>query len=223
MTRFRMTGKHEANAREVTLSLLLRHGASKASSLASSRGISVQAMRKHLRTLELEGYVVSTPAAYGTGRPSNLWQLTTKGKNLFNNGFGSEQFALQLMDSLDESLSKEMFAQLLETQSNQKAELYKRFIGKGSLNLRLEKLLELRNAEGYMSELHPLKDGSSSWVLNAFHCSIHSIAEKYPIVCDQELQLIRSIFEDCQVKRIQWRIESGHSCGFEITPKKTYA
>jgi DeoR family suf operon transcriptional repressor len=37
-------------------------------------------------------------------------------------------------------------------------------------------------------------------------------------VCDQELQLIRSTFPDCQVERVHWRLEQGHSCGFRLSP-----
>ena len=68
-----------------------------------------------------------------------------------------------------------------------------------------------------MTELNIAKDGSG-WYLSAIHCSIRNIAEKYPLVCDQELQLIRNTFPDCDVQRVQWRLEKGHSCGFHITP-----
>ena len=214
-----MTLKVQATTREATLAYLLREGVSSASNLSAYMGISVQAMRRHLRTLELDGLVASSPIAEGPGRPSNLWQLTLKGQNLFNNGSGSEKFALELLDSIEDTLPNEMISSLLNNQSRQKANLYRRLIGNGNLTVRLEKLVELRNAEGYMAEIHPSKDGSASWILNAFHCSIRSIAEKYPIICDQELELIRSIFDDCQVMRVQWRLESGHSCGFQITPK----
>ena len=74
-----------------------------------------------------------------------------------------------------------------------------------------------RKEEGYLSELKLSNDGVS-WNLIDFHCSIKSIAEQHPIVCDQELQLIRNIFSDCEVHRVQWRLEGGHSCGFQLNP-----
>ncbi len=214
-----MTSKVYATTREATLTYLLREGVSSASNLSAVMGISVQAMRRHLRSLELDGLVAASPIAEGPGRPSNLWQLTFKGQNLFNNGSGSEKFALELLDSIEDILPNDMILSLLKNQSHQKANIYRRLMGNGNLTTRLEKLVQLRNAEGYMAEIHPLNDGSASWILNAFHCSIRSIAEKYPIICDQELDLIRSIFDDCHVMRVKWRLESGHSCGFQITPK----
>ena len=80
-------------------------------------------------------------------------------------------------------------------------------------------MIELRQQEGYLADLHLSGDGSS-WYLNAFHCSVKTIAEQYPVVCDQELHMIRNVFPDCDVQRVQWRLESGHSCGFQVTPLK---
>jgi DeoR family suf operon transcriptional repressor len=44
------------------------------------------------------------------------------------------------------------------------------------------------------------------------------IAEAFPVICDQELSLIRQTFPDCEVERIHWRLEAGHACGFRLMP-----
>ena len=178
-------------------------------------------MQRHLRSLELDGLVISSSFAIGPGRPSHLWQLSLEGQNLFNNANASEIFALELLNTIEDNLPYEMMLSLITSQAQQKATLYKKLIGRGNLNIRLEKLVQLRNAEGYMAEIHQLNDGSAGWYLNAFHCSIRTIAEKYHIFCDQELDLIRSVFDDCEVSRVQWRFEKGHSCGFQIIPIKS--
>ena len=69
-----------------------------------------------------------------------------------------------------------------------------------------------------LSFLSHRDNNSKSWLLNALHCSIKGIAENYPIVCDQELDLIRKLFPDCKVERIQWSIEGAQSCAYEIIP-----
>ena len=215
-----MTAELEATStREATLSLLLRQGSSSASNLAACMGISVQAMRRHLRSLENDGLVESHLISDGPGRPSNFWQLTSQGHNCFNNADGSQKFALDLLASIEANLSKENVTRILNLQAIEKAIKYRKKIGNGSLNSRLEKLIELRQQEGYLSELSLSNDGFG-WYLNAFHCSIKSIAEEYPVVCDQELLLLRNIFPDCDVQRVQWRLENGHSCGFKVNPMK---
>ncbi len=212
-----MSSEGPATTREAILRLLLRQGGCNAGMLANLIGISVQAMRRHLRRLENDGLVNLSSKPEGPGRPSNLWRLTLKGEDFFKQGNASEEFALDLLDTIDANFSRENISEILHYQMLQKSINYRERIGKGSLNTRLKKLIELRKKEGYSSELNILKDGSS-WYLNAFNCSISSIAEKYPIVCDQELELLRNVFPDCVIQRVQWRFDNDHSCGFKFNP-----
>jgi DeoR family suf operon transcriptional repressor len=202
-----------STTRQAALTLLLRQGEATAAALASELGVSVQVMRRHLRALEEEGLVQSIPAAAGPGRPINRWHLTAQGQAHFPDG--SEAFALGLLQSMVSTLPEETLQVLLMQQSAQKAHAYRLQVGTGSLQERLERLVELRRSEGYVAECSPLPDGQS-WVIQEFHCSVMRIAEQFPCVCDQELQLIRSTFPDCQVDRIHWRLEQGHSCGFRL-------
>ena len=209
-------GAHtQAPTRETTLTLLLRRGDTSASELASLLGISVQAMRRHLRSLEEEGLVESSPMPAGPGRPSNRWRLTDQGHQHFPDG--SEDFALGLLQSMTATLPPEAMTSLLAQQALEKAEAYRRQIGTAPLEQRVAVLAELRRREGYVTDLQPDADGKS-WCLSEFHCSVQRIAAEYPVVCDQELELMRQTFPDCQVDRVHWRLKGGHSCGFRITP-----
>lgn len=205
----------QPSTREATLSLLLRRGQATAGELARSLEVSVQAMRRHLRSLEDDGLVQASPASEGPGRPSNRWQLTAKAQEHFPDG--SEQFALSLLESISGSLPAETLHQLLAQQALHKATQYRARIGEGSLRQRLERLVELRRQEGYVAECAPDHDGRA-WVMRELHCSVMRIAEQFPCVCDQELSLIRHTFPDCSVERVQWRLEQGHSCGFRLSP-----
>ncbi|WP_415409388.1 iron-sulfur cluster biosynthesis transcriptional regulator SufR [Synechococcus sp. A10-1-5-9] len=210
-----MGAPSQAPTREATLTLLLRQGEIDAAGLASQLGISVQAMRRHLRTLEEEGLVESTAVTAGPGRPSNLWHLTARGHEHFPDG--SETFALGLLDSLAQSLPPEMLGALLMQQAHEKADQYRRHLGDAPLEQRVRALVDLRSREGYVSDMAPAEDGCG-WCISEFHCSVQRIAEAFPAICDQELQLIRLTFPDCRVERVHWRLESGHSCGFQISP-----
>ncbi|MGB1196398.1 MAG: iron-sulfur cluster biosynthesis transcriptional regulator SufR [Synechococcus sp.] len=210
-----MGAPSQAPTREATLTLLLRQGEIDAAGLASQLGISVQAMRRHLRTLEDEGLVESTAVTAGPGRPSNLWRLTSRGHQHFPDG--SETFAIGLLDSLAQSLPPEMLSALLQQQAQDKADQYRRHLGDAPLEERVRALVDLRGREGYVSDMAPAQDGRG-WCISEFHCSVQRIAEEFPAICDQELQLIRMTFPDCQVERVHWRLESGHSCGFQISP-----
>lgn len=213
-----MGASAQAPTREATLTLLLRQGEISASALADELGISVQAMRRHLRTLEEEGLVEASPITAGPGRPSNQWRLTQRGHQHFPDG--SDAFALNLLESMTKSLPPETLATLLDRQAHEKADSYRHQLGDGPLEQRIRRLVSLRSQEGYVSEMVPAESGRG-WYINELHCSVQRIAEEFPAVCDQELQLIRMTFPDCRVERVHWRLESGHSCGFQICPSST--
>ena len=212
-----MGAQAQAPTRETTLTLLLRQGETSAATLAETLGISVQAMRRHLRSLEDDELVEASPTPAGPGRPSNLWRLTSKGHQHFPDG--SENFALGLLESMAATLSPEVMADLLRQQAIEKATLYRKQLGNAPLEERVRALVNLRLQEGYVSDMQPAPTGPG-WCVSEFHCSVQRIAEEYPAVCDQELQLIRHTFPDCLVERVHWRLESGHSCGFSIAPKQ---
>jgi DeoR family suf operon transcriptional repressor len=212
-----MGAQAQAPTRETTLTLLLRQGQASASSLADTLGISVQAMRRHLRSLEDDELVEASPTPTGPGRPSNLWRLTQKGHQHFPDG--SENFALGLLESMAATLSPEVMADLLRQQALEKATLYRKQLGNAPLEQRVRALVNLRLKEGYVSDMKPAPSGLG-WCVSEFLCSVQRIAEEYPAICDQALQLIRHTFPDCLVERVHWRLESGHSCGFSIAPKQ---
>ena len=209
------TTSSPAPTRDGVLSLLLRLGEATAADLAESLGVSVQVTRRHLRGLEEEGFVEASPSAEGPGRPSNHWRLTDAGHHRFHDG--SETFALGLLHSIASSMPSDAIEGLLQSQADEKAADYRSRIGLGSLKERLERLVELRRVEGYVAELRPDPEGDA-WLIHEYHCSVMRIAEEFPVVCDQELQLIRRTFPDCHIERIHWRLEEGHSCGFRLTP-----
>ncbi len=208
--------REAAPTRDSVLSRLLRHGEATAADLASQLGVSVQGMRRHLRSLEEDGLVEASPTVEGPGRPSNRWRLTEAGRSGFTDGSGD--FALGLLHSLATTLPPGQIENLMVLQAEQKAAGYRRRIGEAPLQQRLERLVDLRRLEGFVAELLADPDTPTAWIISEFHCSVMRIAEQFPIVCDQELQLIRRTFPDCQVERVHWRLEEGHSCGFRLWP-----
>lgn len=209
-----MSASTQAPTRDAALAYLLRHGEATAAQMAETLVVSVQIMRRHLRSLEDDGLVSASVSGDGPGRPSNRWHLTPEGQRRFADG--SEHFALGLLNSMASSLPPEAMEQLLHQQASAKADVYRQRIGGGGLDQRIARLVELRRREGYVAECQ--QEDGGSWLISEFHCSLMRIAEQFPVVCDQELQLIRHVFPDCQVERVHWRLEEGHACGFRLRP-----
>jgi len=213
-----MSSEPVTSAREAALTILLRLGQATAATMAGQLGVSVQVMRRHLRSLEQEGLVESPCNTTGPGRPSNLWRLTTRGRDHFPDG--SEEFARGLLHTVANSLGPEQLQTLLGQQAAAQARRYRRLLGNCPLEKRLQRLVELRRREGYVADYQPCQD-RPGWLLKAFHCSVARIAEQFPVICSQELQLYRSIFPDCHVERFHWIQEGDHYCGFRVQQAAT--
>jgi DeoR family suf operon transcriptional repressor len=206
--------------RDGVLAVLLRQGEATAAELAEILNVSVQAMRRHLRSLEDDALVEASASAAGPGRPTNHWRLTSHGQERF--GDGSETFALDLLHSMAAHLPPQTISTLMAQQAEEKALQYRSRIGAGPLEDRLERLTELRRAEGYVADFSPdasVDASPGAWLIREHHCSVMRIAEEFPQVCDQELKLLRLTFPDCQIERVHWRLQEGHSCGFRLQPR----
>ena len=205
-----------ASTHEAALTLLLRRGEATAAELAAQLGVSVQVLRRRLRSLERDELVEASPSADGPGRPSNHWRLTANGRGRFPDG--SEHFALGLLQSLSQSLPPEQVRTLLSQQAQGQAAAYQQQLGEGELAQRLERLVELRRREGYVADCHA-ETGRRAWLLQEYHCSVSRVAEAFPLICDQELQVMRHTFPDCTVERVHWKLDGDHSCGFRVEPR----
>ena len=209
--------------REAALAVLLRQGECTAAELAERLAVSVQVMRRHLRGLEEDQLVEASSSQAGPGRPSNRWRLTETGHRRFPDG--NEAFALGLLKSMAATLPPEIQEALLQQQAVVKAANYRHHIGEGPLQQRLQRLAELRCSEGYVTEYQreatgtlPADGPNQAWLISEHHCSVMRIAEAFPVICDQELLMIRQTFPDCEVERVHWRLEAGHTCGFRLIP-----
>ena len=168
-----MKSPSQVSTRDAVLDLLMERGDLDAGQLSTTLGITVQAMRRHLRSLADDGLIEASISINGPGRPSNRWCLTDHGRERFPNA--SDRFAIGLLDSMRACLPEPTLRDLLKQQAEQKAAQYRRRLGDSPLAERLEQLAALRREEGYVTVCS--KDGDGiSWQLQEMHCSVQRIA-----------------------------------------------
>jgi len=212
-----MTLSFTASTKDDILQHLLKQGQTTAQELASLLGISPQAIRRHLKDLEQEGLVEHQALRSGLGRPQFYYQLSKKGRGQFPQRYG--EFAVSFLDSLVETAGEQQLGLVLKQQWRRKAEHYRQSIGRGSVQERVENLVELRRQEGYMAELHIVEAGPSiQFILAEHHCAIAEVAESYPTVCGHELEMFAYILPDCTVERTHWINNGEQICGYSIEP-----
>lgn len=204
------------STKEDILQLLLKAGQATSQSLADSLGMSPQAIRRHLKDLQIEGLVEHQAIQSGMGRPNYVYQLSRKGRERFPSQY--DQFAVSLLDTLTETVGSDQVGDILRHQWQRKAQDYCRSLGSAPLEERVRQLVALRQAEGYMAELHQ-GDEENTYVITEYNCAISQVAASYPAICGHELSMFAVALPDCQVERTHWLVRGENRCGYLIRPQ----
>ncbi|HEY9607597.1 MAG TPA: iron-sulfur cluster biosynthesis transcriptional regulator SufR [Allocoleopsis sp.] len=218
-----MTTTHQPSTKQDILQLLLKQERATAQELAEALEISPQAIRRHLKDLETEGLIEYKSVQVGMGRPQHVYHLSRKGRDRFPNHYG--EFAVSLLDTLTQTLGYEEASSILRLQWQRKALEYREKVGKGTVQERVAKLVELRRSEGYMAEWYAVEPRSLSdrvaeqFILKEHNCAISNVAESFPNVCGHELEMFAAVLPDCTVERTHWINEGEHQCGYLIKPR----
>lgn len=213
-----MTLTHPPSTKKDILQCLLRREKATAHELAEILGISSQAIRRHLKDLEIEGLLDHHAVQGEMGRPQFFYALSKLGRDRFPKRYGD--FAVAFLDTLVEAVGEKQVGEVLRKQWERKAEEYRQRMGQGALGDRVQKLMTLRREEGYMAELHLLEPDSTElteqYILAEHNCAIAEVAESYPTVCGHELEMFALILPDCTVERTNWINQGEHNCGYLI-------
>jgi DeoR family transcriptional regulator, suf operon transcriptional repressor len=201
------------------LSRLLRSGHATALELAEQLAVTPQAIRRHLKDLEAEGLIEYQLATGTMGRPQHAYQLSQAGRDRLPDRH--DTFALDLLDTLAETVGPDQMDTILRKQWERKALDYQQQLGSASLAERVAGLVQLRQAEGYMAECYPQPEGTDptlakTFILTEYNCAIAQVAESFPKVCDHELEMFALALQDCQVERTHWIVNGEHRCGYLI-------
>ncbi|MGL5076065.1 MAG: iron-sulfur cluster biosynthesis transcriptional regulator SufR [Waterburya sp.] len=198
------------------LQYLLKQGQASAQQLAQDLKLTTQAIRRHLNELEADGLIAYQSVQQGMGRPQHLYSLTHQGRDRLSPPQYSE-FAVSFLDTLAETAGEEQVSKVLEKQWQRKAAEYRDRLGNGSLKQRIAKLVQLRQEEGYMAELHPVSpQHNHKFILVEHNCAISNVAESYPSICGHELEMFAAVLPDCLVERTHWLNNGEHLCGYSI-------
>ncbi|MCA1991374.1 MAG: iron-sulfur cluster biosynthesis transcriptional regulator SufR, partial [Coleofasciculus sp. S288] len=188
-----MTTSQQPSTKQDILQYLLKQEQTTAHELAEALDISPQAIRRHLKDLEIEGLIEYQSVQVGMGRPQHVYHLSRKGRDRFPNRY--EEFAVSLLDTLTETVGQDQVSSILRKQWERKAKEYRDKVGTGSVQERVAKLVELRKAEGYMAEWFPIeasngnKDSAHQYMMTEHNCAISNVAESFPGVCGHELEM----------------------------------
>lgn len=168
---------------------LKRTGQATAGELGQALGCSLNAIRHHLKELEVEGVVVFDRAQRAVGAPAHAFRLTTQGHALFPDRY--ERALADLLDHVVKTEGRDAAVRFLETQYDALAARLEVETREIDPALRGEVVARVLDSEGYMATW---ADAAEGGLLTEHNCPHRLIAERFPEVCTAEERFLTQVF-----------------------------
>jgi predicted ArsR family transcriptional regulator len=204
------------NTQDQILFLLKTRGPSTAQQLAQALDLSSMGVRRHLDAWLEKGLLLTEDRADKVGRPARYWLLSDAGHARFPDRHS--ELTVQLIAQVRTLFGQSGLDKLITAREQSSETSYQeRMAGAKTLSKRLAKLVEARDAEGYMAQLEKQPDGSFLLIEN--HCPICAAATECQGFCRSELDVFRrTLGPDSQVERVEHVLAGGRRCVYRITP-----
>jgi DeoR family suf operon transcriptional repressor len=178
--------------------------------LGQRLGISLNAVRHHLKELEAEGLVAYEREHRGVGAPAFAYRLTPAGEALFPRRY--EETLTALLDQMVERDGREAAVSLLEAHFSELTRRLKLELVGCTPAERLRALARVLSEEGYMAEV---RGGSVEGTLTEHNCAIPAVAERFPEICAAEARFLADVL-GAQVDRREHMLSGCSACEYHV-------
>ena len=179
-----------------------------AKELAEQFGVTPNALRRHLKELELEGVVRYSREVRGVGGPVFVYTLTETGESLFPRAYDAA--LAEVLEQVRAQQGDGSVVQLFRHRWDQLSASLKPELNRLSMDERARRLADTLTSLGYMAEVHGGAATGSQQTLTEHNCAIRLIAERFPEVCAAEEAFITELL-GAPVTR-QAHIAKGANC-----------
>ena len=191
---------------------LLRRGSMTVDELATALGLTDNAVRAHLATLERDGLVQQAGTRRGTSKPAYTYGLTAGTELLFSKAY--VPLLTQLLHVLAQRMGPEDFDAVMRDVGRRLMEGQP--LPRGSARQRAEAASALLNELGGLTEVEEQNGG---FLIRGYGCPLSAATHEYPEVCNAVESLL-SEFVGAPVVKCCDREERLRCC-FEVFPGAT--
>lgn len=189
-----------------------------AKELARRLGVSLNAVRHHLKELEAEGLVRYDRGNRGVGAPAFLYRLSAAGERLFPRRY--EEALNGVLDHLVEREGREAAVTMLQGYFGAIARRMASALDGSPAEERLRTVVQALSDEGYMAEgtVH-----EASGTLIEHNCAISAVAERFPEICAAEARFLADVL-NAEVARREHILSGCTTCEYHVrfrTPEET--
>ncbi len=182
-----------------------------AKQLAHQLGVSVNAIRHHLKELEAEALIAYGREQRGVGAPTFAYRLSPDGEDLFPRAY--EETLTQLLQRVAQQGGRQAAVGLFEDHYRDLTHQLQAELAGAAASERLDLVARLMNEQGYMAEW---QEAAGTFRLSEHNCAIRAVAERFPEVCAAEERFLRDVLGAAVERRAH--IASGcNACEYVIT------
>lgn len=208
-----MNQPKDLSTRDRILQMMKTSGPLSTKEITGQLGITEMAVRRHLGTMERDGLIESKMVRQTLGRPTTVYGLTELAEGLFPKKYHT--LTLDLLDELEQEYGEETVNRLFDRRKDKLNRQYEADMQGKDLLEKVQRLAEIQNENGYMTECETQEDGH--FVLMEHNCPISQIANRYNHACECELKLFESLL-DAKVERTECLAQEGRKCVYVIKP-----
>lgn len=175
-----------------------------AKELGAQFGVTANALRRHLKELEIEGVVRYQREIRGVGGPVFAYSLSDAGEKLFPRAYDAA--LTEVLELVRQQFGSDGVVDLFRKRWAEIAEKAKPELARLPLKQRAERLAELLTSLGYMAEA----TGTEGAMLREHNCAIRAVIERFPEICVAEQSFLEEVL-GAHVTR-QSHIAAGANC-----------
>lgn len=178
--------------------------------LSNRIGLSLNAVRYHLKELEASSLIQYERQHKGVGAPAFAYALTPSGNTIFPRRY--EATLTELLDHVVAREGREAAVAVLEARYDALRQRLQSELVNATPVERMAAVARLLSEDGYMAEGTASSRGG---MLIEHNCAIQAVAERFPEICAAEARFLAAVL-DAQVDR-QGHILSGCSaCEYRV-------
>lgn len=182
-----------------------------AKELGERLGLSPNAMRHHLKELEVAGLIAYEREVRGVGAPAFCYHLTRQGEALFPNRL--EGLLDQLLDHVVAREGRAAATAVLEQYFLDLGRKFEEQVAGVSATERRVVVTRLLSEEGFMPEWRVSPEGVETILLH--NCPIRVVVDRLPEVCEAETRFLSMVF-GVALERHEHREAGAGACEYRL-------
>lgn len=181
-----------------------------AKQLAARLGLSLNAVRHHLKELEAETLVEYDRRHHGVGAPAFAYRLSAAGQALFPRRY--ETTLTELLDYVVQREGRASAVAVLEARYHVLARRLQGELAGATPSERMAAVAQLLSEEGYMAEG---TISARSGTLIEHNCAIQAVAERFPEICVAEAKFLAAVL-GAEVDRHEHILSGCSACEYRV-------